>query len=1078
MSEHESPLPEALLNVPPATMVAQPQSESSIQVIWGYAGGQTSQTRLKWLIDETIIGQVDLPVGAVRHTIDGLRPDTRYRIYAFGLEGNEESAASRDAVATTLPATSMPGRPTNLIALPAKSSMALTWSDVVNASSYKVDYGVAPNGPATRSTSFNPACSIDGLISGTSYYFDVSASNGNGDSAPTRIVKQTLWVPAPPGDLRATPAITTLDLAWSPSTGAVEYYLRYGIEPDGAPATLVTSLVTHQLTGLSKNTLYFVEVSAANVNGESLPARITQKTQDGPPLPIHPGVLHVVVSFDTVRVAWGAPQQAGYEVTYGLEDRYPEVSGRQTTEHLTDVIRYLAPDTRYFIEVRAFNASGYSSPSRTSATIGPDRTQPRALCNPGRTFNEARLAWDAPADASYLTGYEITCPGRESVLTTALEHIATDLEPEREYLFKIQPIRREGARPALSASISVMTHDQVPPTRPQGLKLTQTSPGNALLSWHDSEDNVGVSGYEMRRNEEGWISIEGTHHPIFGLVDGERDIFWVRAKDAANNVSRPTSVRPRELRVPSQPGTPQLRDLSHASVTLCWTPSSHEWGTLSYRVYLNEVLVAQVNESCVRLAHLQSHTDYHVKVCAFNAAGTSEPAVTRFKTRVRAPTHLRFSQRNGLCRLGWDPVFKKYPAHEVSINGQVFTAAPGLWSYSFRLADVSPGPAPHHLKFAVHARLEGEISDVALLETTVADDTAPGQPGAPVVSDITDTGATLNWEPASDNVAVAGYEVVLNGLLVFRTPNTHFTFTALTGGAYHWVFVRARDKEGNASASSRPIAFKTSGQAPSPRPSRPEASITALTSTSARLEWKYEDDIPDSGVRILINDEHFRDVLLLNGIELNNLFANTEYSISVSTFDVYGQLSEPAMLVYEPKDIVPPNLPGNPGIAEATADSVTLTWEDSTDDIGIYEYVIYNNHEYFDSTPLTHYTAVDLLPGTYSFEVCAMDLSGNVSEPAALTVNIEGPPSSGPTRFRFTQTGLIPTLEWDAPDDMEDIIRYDIVLTGPQGTTIPYQATRTFLRPVLLPRSRYGVSITALNPAGRSHPLIDEFTTK
>jgi chitodextrinase len=237
---------------------------------------------------------------------------------------------------------------------------------------------------------------------------------------------------------------------------------------------------------------------------------------------------------------------------------------------------------------------------------------------------------------------------------------------------------------------------------------------------------------------------------------------------------------------------------------------------------------------------------------------------------------------------------------------------------------------------------------------------------------------------------VTGYEVVLNGLLVFQTQDTRFIFSQLTSGAYHWVFVRARDKQGNVSAGSRPISFKTTGQAPSPRPSAPVANITALTSTSARLDWEYEDDIPDSGVRILINEEHFRDVLLLNSIVLNDLIPNTEYSISVSKFDVYGQLSEPTMLIFEPRDFTPPSLPGQPRIVEMTSDSVTLSWEGSTDDIGFHEYVIYNNHDYFDSTSLTRYTAVDLLPGTYSFEVCAMDLSGNASEPVTVTVTIQG----------------------------------------------------------------------------------------
>jgi chitodextrinase len=528
---------------------------------------------------------------------------------------------------------------------------------------------------------------------------------------------------------------------------------------------------------------------------------------------------------------------------------------------------------------------------------------------------------------------------------------------------------------------------------PGNVRGRRISSNTAQLTWDEPYATCNLCpdaiGYEVYGEGIERKSVFRPPCEITGLKAGVEYLFYVTAKAAGINVSKPTPFHLPKMRAPTKPGTPQLSALTHESVSLSWASSSHE-GISSYRVYLNGVLVKQESQALVSLTHLQSHTDYRVEVRAVNAAGISEPSFVTFKTRVRPPTNLRFSQRNGRCRLAWDPVFKKHPAHELSINGQVFTTAPGRWGFNFMLADVSPGPVPHHLKFALHARLEGDISDVVLLERTVADDVPPSQPGGPVASDITDYGATLRWEPSSDNVGVTSYDVVLNGFLVFSTPDTHFTFTKLTSGAYHWVFVRARDKDGNASVGSPTAVFKTTGQAPSPRPSPPEASITVLTSTSARLEWQYEDGIPDSGVRILINQEHFRDVLLLNAIVLNDLIPDVEYSISVSTFDLYGQLSEPTILVHEPRDVTPPSTPANLSIVEVTADSATLAWEESTDDIAIHEYVIYNNQEYFDSTPMLHYTAVDLLPGTYSFEVCAMDLSGNASEPASISIDIQG----------------------------------------------------------------------------------------
>ncbi|VVO10565.1 hypothetical protein PS704_03414 [Pseudomonas fluorescens] len=620
---------------------------------------------------------------------------------------------------------------------------------------------------------------------------------------------------------------------------------------------------------------------------------------------------------------------------------------------------------------------------------------------------------------------------------------------------------------------------------PGGVRGLRTSPSTAQLTWdepyatcHLCPDAIGYEVY-------GWgIARQRVLRPpceLSGLNAGVEYLLYVTAKAAGNNISVPSPLRLFKLTAPTKPGTLELRDSTHASMTLSWSPSVPAWGGTSYRVYLNGTLVKRVTDPEVKLTHLQSHTVYSVEVRAVNSAGVSEPSFATFRTRLRPPSNLRFSQRNGNCRLLWDPAFKTFPSHELSINGQIFTTAPGVCWHYFKLVDVSPGTVPHHLKFEVHAQLDGEVSDVSRLEKTVVDDVPPDQPGTPVASDISDNSVTLKWEPSSDDIGVARYRVVLNGLLLFHTPNTHFTFTQLTSGAYHWVFVRAQDKDGNLSDPSQATVFKTTGQAPAPRPLAPEVSVTEMNSTSVLLKWIYPEENPVIGVRVLLNDEHLKDIVALDYYRVKNLIPNVEYSISIAAFDVFGQLSEPTVLVHVPKDVTPPSKPENLSATEVTIDSVTLAWEDSTDDFGIHEYVIYNNHEYFDRTPLTRYTAVDLLPGTYSFEVCAMDLSGNVSEPAALSVMIEGQLTSAPTNFRFTQaTGTlpIPTLKWDAPANMDNVVRYDIVLTGPMGTAIPYSTARTFLQPLLLPRTRYDVSITALNEIGSSLPLIAEITTK
>lgn len=524
----------------------------------------------------------------------------------------------------------------------------------------------------------------------------------------------------------------------------------------------------------------------------------------------------------------------------------------------------------------------------------------------------------------------------------------------------------------------------------------RNGPTSALLSWDEPYSTCNLCpnaiGYEVFGEGIQTRSVTRPPFELTGLNADTEYLLYVRAIAASNNVSQPSPLRlfKFKLLAPSRPGPLELSELTSTSVKVSWTPSTDNGGDIRYRVFLNDFLIKQTAQPYVLITHLQNHSDYHVKVLAINAAGSSEPVATAFKTSLRPPTNLRFSHLNGICRLAWDPLFKKRPAHEISINGENFTAAPGRWGYNFKLSDLSPGPAPHHFKFAVHAQLDGDTSAVVTLEATLADTTPPSRPGAPVVTEITDTSANLTWQPSNDNAGVTDYRVTLNGFVLFNTPDTHMNFSGLAPGAYHYVFVRGRDKDGNLSQRSPTSVFKTTGQAPAPRPNAPTVSISALSSSSAKLEWTFAQGDAATGVRIMKDDEHLQDVLFIQGIHLNNLIPDTEYRISVSAFDIYGQLSEPTVVVYEPQDLIPPSAPGNLRKMGSTLDSVTLAWDESTDDVGICDYVIYNNQQYFDRTPLTHYTAVDLPSGTYSFEVCALDLSGNHSAPASVSVEIEG----------------------------------------------------------------------------------------
>ncbi|MGQ4487895.1 cellulase family glycosylhydrolase [Streptomyces sp. SAS_281] len=103
---------------------------------------------------------------------------------------------------------------------------------------------------------------------------------------------------------------------------------------------------------------------------------------------------------------------------------------------------------------------------------------------------------------------------------------------------------------------------------------------------------------------------------------------------------------------------------------------------------------------------------------------------------------------------------------------------------------------------------------------TEEDTEAPTAPGTPAASAVTDTSATLTWAASSDNVAVAGYDVVrVSGGTetgVASSATTGVTVTGLAADTAYSFAVYARDAAGNRSARSAAVSVTTDKGATTP----------------------------------------------------------------------------------------------------------------------------------------------------------------------------------------------------------------------------------------------------------------------
>src|SRR5438552_13722185 len=79
--------------------------------------------------------------------------------------------------------------------------------------------------------------------------------------------------------------------------------------------------------------------------------------------------------------------------------------------------------------------------------------------------------------------------------------------------------------------------DTTPPSPPTGLTAAAAGSTGANLSWSASTDNVGVTGYTVRRNGVQVATPATTSYADTGLSAATTCSYTVAARDAAGNVS-------------------------------------------------------------------------------------------------------------------------------------------------------------------------------------------------------------------------------------------------------------------------------------------------------------------------------------------------------------------------------------------------------------------------------------------------------------------------------------------------------------------------------------------------------------
>lgn len=163
----------------------------------------------------------------------------------------------------------------------------------------------------------------------------------------------------------------------------------------------------------------------------------------------------------------------------------------------------------------------------------------------------------------------------------------------------------------------------------------------------------------------------------------------------------------------------------------------------------------------------------------------------------------------------------------------------------------------------------------------------------------------------------------------------------------------------------------------------------------------------------------------------------------------------PTLAFADDPDTEPPTAPANLVTTAIAADSVSISWDASTDNVGVTGYDVYNGLNLVETVATTSFSFNNLSPGTsYTFGVVAKDAAENASSESTISCYTL---LTTPTNTSVTPHTTSIDISWDPVTSAESYslqINEDTI-TGITGTTYNYSG--------LTPGQSYSVSIQAVN---------------
>ena len=365
-----------------------------------------------------------------------------------------------------------------------------------------------------------------------------------------------------------------------------------------------------------------------------------------------------------------------------------------------------------------------------------------------------------------------------------------------------------------------------------------------------------------------------------------------------------------------------------------------------------------------------------------------------------------------------------------------FVALLGATTKTFKDSSLTTNTVYYYKVRAVNGTGAAAASNEAAAKT-VTDKTPPTAPSNLTATTKSNTEALLKWNASTDNVAVARYDIYVNGVKLYTTTLLQFTVGQLDSSKFYTFIVKAVDSAENVSPPSNQATLNTIGKTPDYTPGVPSSlTATAINYTEINLTWAdtlsnetgYEivRSLTDGGTYTPVgtvnkNQTSFTDSGLVATktyfYKIRAIAAGSQSDYSTSVSATTGDL---------PATPVPPtDLTGS----VAPSGNIALNWSDnSSNETGFSVYRSSDNHTFTllsslpaNSNAYTDTTATGV--AVYYYYVSAGNDAGssNPSDTVSFNAGNQAPVLTGLNDI-FVRVGNTASLPFTATDDAGDFV--------------------------------------------------------